>query len=573
MRLPARFVSSLARPLFAAALAAGAAHAQSLAVLGTSPRANAVGVARQAPITISLSQPVGAGGVGELSVWGQWSGAMPGEVSVDDDGRTVRFRPARPFFAGEAVTVSLRGPAQHAFAFSAATARRLAPTYALGDFVELRRAGEGPIISYGATASDLDGDGDSDLAIPNEIPADVRVLLNRGDGTYGDFAVYPLPDGAYPSPSAGTDLDGDGAVDLVVGNGENEMVSVLLGDGQGGFPSVRSFPATGEGVRGIAVLDADRDGRPDVVSANRNSGSLSYFRGLGDGTFAPPEPMDAGGAGETSLAVVDLDEDGVLDLLVGALGSREIIALMGDGAGGFTAGARVSIPGAPWMLAAGDLDGDGHADVASAGAYGDVIDLVFGDGRGGLRAGASIPSGQFVVAIDAGDLDGDGDLDLVSSNYSSRDFRVFHNDGAGRFTIAETLSIEGRASCAILHDRDGDGAVDISLIDEGDDRLYFVRTTGATAAEPAPPGRVALRLMGPNPSAGAAVELSVAAPPGPLRVEVFDALGRRVVRLHDGPSLPSGASLVWHAGGSPPGVYVVRAAGPSGAASLRVVRR
>ena len=44
---------------------------------------------------------------------------------------------------------------------------------------------------------------------------------------------------------------------MVVGNGGNTQMSVLMGDGTGDFSSVASYPATGSGVRGIAVLDAE----------------------------------------------------------------------------------------------------------------------------------------------------------------------------------------------------------------------------------------------------------------------------------------------------------------------------
>src|SRR5690606_40084296 len=80
---------------------------------------------------------------------------------------------------------------------------------------------------------------------------------------------------------------------------------------------------------------------------------------------------------------------------------------------------------------------------------------------------------------------------------------------------------------------------------------------------PAPPSAASLRVL-PNPSAGViAAAVEVALPEaGPVRVEAFDALGRRLAVVHDGP-LEAGVHRV----ALPPagsGWGVVRAAGRVG---------
>jgi hypothetical protein len=55
-------------------------------------------------------------------------------------------------------------------------------------------------------------------------------------------------------------------------------------------------------------------------------------------------------------------------------------------------------------------------------------------------------------------------------------------------------------------------------------------------------------------------------------VEVFDALGRRVAILHDGPLAAGAHTLELDAASLPPGHYIVRAHVP-GAADAPLVRR
>ncbi len=97
------------------------------------------------------------------------------------------------------------------------------------------------------------------------------------------------------------------------------------------------------------------------------------------------------------------------------------------------------------------------------------------------------------------------------------------------------------------------------------------RTTASTVVADAP-GRLDVPLaltIAPNPArAGAAVTLTLDAAPD-LNVSVFDALGRRVLLLHDGP-VASGP-LTLRLGALPPGVYVVRATSGRDAAARRLV--
>ena len=79
------------------------------------------------------------------------------------------------------------------------------------------------------------------------------------------------------------------------------------------------------------------------------------------------------------------------------------------------------------------------------------------------------------------------------------------------------------------------------------------------AGEAASPGRSALELsVRPNPSPGGAVTVSLSqASPSAVRVEVLDAVGRRVAVLHEG-AAGTGLSLSVDASAWAPGVYRVR---------------
>ena len=114
------------------------------------------------------------------------------------------------------------------------------------------------------------------------------------------------------------------------------------------------------------------------------------------------------------------------------------------------------------------------------------------------------------------------------------------------------------------------GNVNPFVLDPG---LAFRAFDGViSAAEPGSEGAgLALSALWPNPARGAVRMTLTAGAAGPVRVEAFDVLGRRVAVLHDG-RLVAGqrVPLVLEVGRLAPGAYVVRATGDGVAVMRRV---
>lgn len=92
------------------------------------------------------------------------------------------------------------------------------------------------------------------------------VLLGRGDGSFqppGFFDIAGTDFYAAQNLSVG-DFNGDGNVDVVVGNG-----NVVLGNGDGTFGSASLLPIPAGYAAGFtAVGDFNKDGKLDVITGN-----------------------------------------------------------------------------------------------------------------------------------------------------------------------------------------------------------------------------------------------------------------------------------------------------------------
>ena len=346
----------------------------------------------------------------------------------------------------------------------------------------MRKNGEGHVQTYGAYAGDFNGDGFSDLAVPNELANDVRVFLNDGQGDYRDADILDIPDGAVPSPNEGADFNRDGIIDFAVGNGGNNLLSVFMGQGGGRFRHAGNYTA-GRSVRGVCLMDLDGDGYTDIATANMRGnagrrGDVSLLLNDGSGNFTNSGNLATNARAGKTCASADANGDGILDLFVGAFGSSEIVVFLGDGRGGLEYHTKVYAGGNPWMIVAGDVNGDGNVDVLAANRRQDNLAVLLGDGRGNLGQPATYRVGGDPLAVDVGDIDGDGDLDVITSNIVGKDFTLYENAGDGTFVNPRTLPASGAGSCAIIHDRDNDGDLDITGVDEIDDLIFLFENRG-----------------------------------------------------------------------------------------------
>ncbi len=472
---------------------AAATRAQSIDVVDVSPAVHILIAPVDSPIVVQFDKPVLRSSIVPLrSFWafGRWSGTVTGAFSFSDGDQMVTLTPDRPFSAGETVMVMLSHdieatdgstlrPGGYSWQFWTA----VKPTPLVLNEIGRLTTRTAPQISsraYGGIASDLNRDGYLDITIVNEDTADLRVFMNRADGT-GLFHPFLQPTfgvGPRASPSEPSDFNRDGVVDICVANINENTVSILLGNGDGTF-GLQQKITVGLAPRGIAVLDVDGDGDTDIVNTNFSSSTMSLLLNDGSGVFGTAGPFEGGGAGEWALAAGDMNDDGLLDLVIGTWSSpsQRVVINTGNGDGTFSIGTSQPVVGSVWMLVLGDLNGDATEDVTlvtSSNARGQVL---FGDGAGNLTPPVSQTIDSFPLATDIGDLDGDGDLDWVTSSYSG-DWLLFCNNGAGSFSFVQRFPSTEAASCALFADTDSDGDLDLALIDEEHDEVILMRNSG-----------------------------------------------------------------------------------------------
>jgi hypothetical protein len=387
------------------------------------------------------------------------------------------------------------------FVYLENTGIAVAPAFAL------RSGAANPLngIDLGASANpalgDLDGDGDLDL-YAGEHSGTVLLFENTGNPIAPAFAARtgagnPLTGiavGGRAAPALG-DLDGDGNLDVAIGNNSGAFASFASRAGwmvarTGAANPMPLLPVTSPQPSFSAMGDLDGDGDLDLIWSAAD-GTLLYFENTGvaasaafvlrTGAASPVAGIDLVYAPIPALA--DLDADGDLDLVAGLYAGAAYFenvgtpidpsfSLVSSGSSPFT-GVYAFLP------AFGDLDGDGDLDLLSGRQDGFFS---YSENTGtpataafALRSGAANP--LFGVDLDStmskpmlGDVDGDGDLDCVSglangvlwyfenTGGPSEPLLVRRTEARGPLGGGNDLGVD---SAPALGDLDGDGDLDL----------------------------------------------------------------------------------------------------------------
>jgi FG-GAP-like repeat len=240
--------------------------------------------------------------------------------------------------------------------------------------------------THGLAVADMNRDNKLDLLTCNNADNDISLALGDGRGNF-TRAPQSYPVGPSPYPFATADVNNDGWLDIVAtasatGPSRREQLplsralTLLLSDGKGGLSPRQLSLRTAEPWF-ATIADLNGDGRADIVATHHDQSALTVMIGDGRGGFteANGSPFDFG-VSLFYLIIADVNRDATMDVVATSGDSMRV--LLGDGRGTFKPAASIPVGPGAWRTAAADLNGDGAIDVVTSNSASNSLSVLLG---------------------------------------------------------------------------------------------------------------------------------------------------------------------------------------------------
>ncbi len=199
-------------------------------------------------------------------------------------------------------------------------------------------AGSGRPLPRSLAIADIDGDGKADITAGFTFTGYIGVYRNLSSpGNIGFAAKTDFFGNCQVRSITASDVDGDGKTDIIADGQCTNTISILRNTSNPGsvnFTQNNVNISSGLGIFSVAIGDLNGDGKPDFIDANggANGGGATFNVAVhinssssGNISFLPRAEFVIANTSQSILGICDLDGDARPDFATGTLNANNVI--------------------------------------------------------------------------------------------------------------------------------------------------------------------------------------------------------------------------------------------------------
>jgi hypothetical protein len=183
--------------------------------------------------------------------------------------------------------------------------------------------------------------------------------------------IYSAGSYGVPCSIVVVDFNGDGQLDIITANYNNNGIGIFTGHGNGTFNTIQ-IRATGSASTPtyVAVSDFNNDKRLDIAVVNYGIDNVVVVFGFEHEDFYNRKSYSTGiGSGPISLSIGDFNNDNRLDFIIANYWTNDMGVFLGSDNEPFASIAEkhnIGFVSKPYTAVIGDFNNDGRSDIVIA---------------------------------------------------------------------------------------------------------------------------------------------------------------------------------------------------------------
>ena len=347
--------------------------------------------------------------------------------------------------------------------------------------------------AYHIVSADINNDNIPDLAVTGWDVNQVTILLGNGLG--GFTTTTTLAAGVHPNFIATGNLNGIGGIDMAVTNGGGQRdITLFFNDGSGTSWTTSTLPLGNDAdVSSVVAANfTSPDSDIDLFIVKDSGVTTDFFevwQGNGAGLFTEITSA-SGNTGSQPIFVAssDLNGDAKPDMIVVNYLGNSLTVLLGNGDGTFSeaSGSPIAVGSLPRSVSTGNLNGDAYADLIVPNIGDNTLTILLGNGDGTFASGMSLSVGGQPASAAIADFDDDGFKDIAVSRWSANTLSIYYGNGDGTFKSTPTnVPVGTNPFFVVAADFDRDGKTDLAVTNyASNDMSILLNKTGVCLATP-----------------------------------------------------------------------------------------